>query len=121
MHYNCSLDGVETSPLNDPRAEKVLERLHAEASKQQPSIVFRNIGQLPSLLRGKGVRFQENAARFYDDKYIAIDANQGRLLYLLARATDARHIVEFGKSFGISTIYLACAVRDNGGGKVIDS
>ena len=32
---------------------------------------------------------------------------------------NARRIVEFGASFGISTIYLAAAVRDNGGGQVI--
>lgn len=39
--------------------------------------------------------------------------------YLLARAVRARTVVEFGTSFGISTIYLALAVRDNGGGRVI--
>lgn len=32
---------------------------------------------------------------------------------------NARRIVEFGTSFGVSAIYLACAVRDNGGGTVI--
>ncbi len=31
----------------------------------------------------------------------------------------ARHVVEAGTSFGVSTIYLATAVRDNGGGTVI--
>jgi predicted O-methyltransferase YrrM len=39
--------------------------------------------------------------------------------YRALRARRARHIVEFGASFGISTIYLAAAVRDNGGGRVI--
>jgi predicted O-methyltransferase YrrM len=28
-------------------------------------------------------------------------------------------VVEFGTSFGISTLHLAAAVRDNGGGRVI--
>jgi predicted O-methyltransferase YrrM len=28
-------------------------------------------------------------------------------------------VVEFGTSFGISTIYLAAAVRDNGTGRVL--
>lgn len=50
-----------------------------------------------------------------------INEAQGRLLYALARATGARTVVEFGTSFGISTIYLAAAVRDNGGGQVIGS
>jgi predicted O-methyltransferase YrrM len=43
------------------------------------------------------------------------------LLYLLARATRARNIVEFGTSFGISTIHLAAALRENGGGRLISS
>jgi predicted O-methyltransferase YrrM len=42
-------------------------------------------------------------------------------LYLTGRALGAKTIVEFGTSFGISTIYLAAAVRDNGGGTVIGS
>jgi predicted O-methyltransferase YrrM len=39
----------------------------------------------------------------------------GRLLYVLARAPDARRIVAFGTPFGISTLYLGAAARDNGG------
>lgn len=43
------------------------------------------------------------------------------LLYMLARSTRARTIVEFGTSFGISTLHLAAAIRDNGGGRLITS
>ncbi|KAK4033887.1 hypothetical protein C8A01DRAFT_39656 [Parachaetomium inaequale] len=35
------------------------------------------------------------------------------LLYILLRATGARHLVEAGTSFGLSTIYLALAVGQN--------
>ena len=45
----------------------------------------------------------------------------GTLLYMLARAIGARSIVEFGTSFGISTLHLAAALRDNGGGRLIGS
>ena len=38
---------------------------------------------------------------------------------MLARSAKARSIVEFGTSFGISTLHLAAALRDNGGGKLI--
>lgn len=38
---------------------------------------------------------------------------------MLARSTLARSILEFGTSFGVSTIYLAAALRDNGGGRII--
>ncbi len=53
--------------------------------------------------------------------YLAVGPNTAKLLYLLARATKARAIVEFGTSFGVSTIHLAAAVRDNGGGCIIGS
>jgi predicted O-methyltransferase YrrM len=58
------------------------------------------------------------------DVYLAVSRHTARLLYMLARANRARHVVEFGTSFGISTLHLAAAVRDNsaedgGGGKVI--
>ncbi len=53
--------------------------------------------------------------------YLPVSREQGELLYLTARAIGARHVVEFGTSFGISTVYLSTAVRDNGGGLVIGS
>jgi len=97
----------------------VLERLHREASRQVPSIIVRNLHQLPGWLSGRGIHIKTGKTDFYDDKYLSITPDQGKFLYLLARATGARQIVEFGTSFGISTIYLACAARDNGGGRVI--
>ena len=42
-------------------------------------------------------------------------------MYLTARSVGARGIIEFGTSFAVSTIYLAAAARDNGGGCVIGS
>ena len=53
--------------------------------------------------------------------YVPVTRSQGQMLYLIARSLDARRIVEFGTSFGISTLYLAAAVKDNGGGVVIGS
>jgi predicted O-methyltransferase YrrM len=49
---------------------------------------------------------------------IPVHRELGAFLYLLARSINAKTIVEFGTSYGLSTIYLAAAVRDNGGGKV---
>jgi predicted O-methyltransferase YrrM len=40
---------------------------------------------------------------------------------MLARSSRARTIVEFGTSFGISTLHLAAGLRDNGGGRLITS
>jgi predicted O-methyltransferase YrrM len=55
------------------------------------------------------------------DLWLPVSREAGRLLYMLARSTNATSIVEFGTSFGISTLHLAAAVRDNGGGRVISS
>lgn len=49
------------------------------------------------------------------DLYLAVSEDEGKLLYLLARSKTAVRIVEFGASYGISTIYLAAAARDNNG------
>lgn len=53
------------------------------------------------------------------DIIMSVSREGGQLLYLLTRAVKARTVVEFGTSFGISTLYLASGVRDNGGGRVI--
>ena len=52
---------------------------------------------------------------------LAISRETAALLYMLARSGQARTIVEFGTSFAISTLHLAAALRDNGGGHLITS
>ena len=52
---------------------------------------------------------------------LPVSRETGTLLYMLARSTNAQAIVEFGTSFGISTLHLAAALRDNGGGQLITS
>lgn len=47
---------------------------------------------------------------------LAVSRETGALLYMLARSIGAKTIVEFGTSFGVSTLHLAAALRDNGGG-----
>jgi predicted O-methyltransferase YrrM len=51
--------------------------------------------------------------------YLPISAQGGELLYILVRAKRPATIVEFGTSYGISTLYLAAAVADNGMGSVV--
>ncbi len=55
----------------------------------------------------------------YADNFLNVSAEFGRFLYICARARQAKRIVEFGTSFGISTIHLAAALRDGGGGQLI--
>jgi predicted O-methyltransferase YrrM len=51
--------------------------------------------------------------------YMPISEPGGRLLYSLVRAARPGLVVEFGTSYGISTLFLAAAVRDNGTGRVV--
>ncbi|MGB3126306.1 MAG: class I SAM-dependent methyltransferase, partial [Pseudomonas sp.] len=55
------------------------------------------------------------------DLWLPVSRDTASLLYILARSTRARAIVEFGTSFGLSTLFLAAALRDNGGGVLIGS
>jgi len=57
----------------------------------------------------------------YGELYIPVPPEGGRLLYTLIRASRPATVVEFGTSFGISTIHLAAAVRDNGTGRVVST
>jgi predicted O-methyltransferase YrrM len=45
--------------------------------------------------------------------FIALDQDKCQFVYTLARAVNARNIVEAGTSFGVSTIYLGLAVSHN--------
>ncbi|MEH2465050.1 O-methyltransferase [Nostoc sp.] len=109
----------KASALNDTKIETVLNRLHAEADKQFGGLILHYLPKLPGLFLGKGIKWDQTKTEFYNDKYIPIERDQGELMYLIARSINAKTIVEFGTSFGISTIYLATAVRDNGGGVII--
>jgi len=42
-----------------------------------------------------------------------VDRDKAEFCYQLCRASNARRIVEIGTSYGVSTLYLAAAVRDN--------
>src|SRR4051812_20549488 len=50
---------------------------------------------------------------------IAVSPNQGKLLMLIARSLNARRILEIGTLGGYSTIWLARALPESGGGHVI--
>jgi len=56
-----------------------------------------------------------------ESTYMPISRQGGELLYILVRAGRPNTVVEFGTSFGISAIYLAAAVADNGTGHVVST
>lgn len=99
--------------LDDPRVMATLQALHARA-RQDVFVFMRALPSIAwSLLRGRPAI--DGAIPFLKDAYIPVDPDQGKFLYVTARVLNAKRIVEFGTSFGISTIYLAAAARANGG------
>jgi predicted O-methyltransferase YrrM len=112
--------GHSTNALHDPKVCTILARLHEEDRSQRFWFFKRRIPGLLNLLRGHTPTAAE-MGRQYREFCMGIRPDQGRFLYLVGRSLGAHRIVEFGTSFGISTLYLAAAVRDNGGGTVVSA
>jgi predicted O-methyltransferase YrrM len=108
------------SSLLAPEVARTLDRLHKSARTDLWRIALVAPFVVPDFL---GLRKVDDGrlSRNMRSVYIPVSRTQGHMLYLVARSIDARRIVEFGTSFGVSTLYLASAVKDNGGGLVIGS
>jgi predicted O-methyltransferase YrrM len=108
--------------LTTPPLSTLLQRLFAEADATQASL-RQDSAHLSPAERAARMNSGGDYRDFYmtraKDVYLAVSEETARLLYMLVRACKARSVVEFGTSFGISTLHLAAAVRDNGGGRVI--
>jgi predicted O-methyltransferase YrrM len=99
-----------------PEAAEVVRRLHAQSDGQFVSTVTRFlISAVYNRLRGDKTDFTVTDAgkKLLADKLVALDPEKAALCYLLCKSLSARRVVEAGTSFGVSTIYLASAVRDN--------
>jgi len=57
--------------------------------------------------------FDARTNEFLKDKLVALDRSKAEFCYHVCRALRARRIIEAGTSFGVSTLFLASAVRDN--------
>ena len=95
-----------------PPADGVLDRLYAQHAAQNDAVAnyFTTRAAEGSL---DWDRFDERTHAFLKDKLIALDRSKAEFCYHVCRALRARCIVEAGTSFGVSTLFLAAAVRDN--------
>lgn len=109
------MNTLHTLPLA-PLLERLFEQADAATSPA-----------LAGISREERERLMHSKTEYLDfysrikDLWLPVSRSTGTLLYLLARSTGAHHVVEFGTSFGISTLHLAAALRDNGGGRLITS
>jgi predicted O-methyltransferase YrrM len=108
------------SSLAAPEVARTLDRLHRRARVDLARIALVAPFVVPDFF---GLRKSDDAvlSRRMRRTFLPVSRSQGHMLYLVARSIEARRIVEFGTSFGISTIYMAAAVKDNGGGMVTGS
>jgi predicted O-methyltransferase YrrM len=104
--------------LNDETLERLLTRLHADSLNQEGAIDAYFQARIAAGDLGRD-GLDQDGHRFMADKFVALDRAKAEFCYLLCRALRARRVVEVGTSYGVSTLYLAKAVRDNGGGVVI--
>jgi predicted O-methyltransferase YrrM len=112
------MNTLTTAPL-----APLLDRLFEEAADAESALQ----AATADLSRGEAARLKRSKTEYLDfygrlkDFPLAVSRGTGALLYMLARSCGARTIVEFGTSFGISTLHLAAALRDNGGGRLISA
>jgi predicted O-methyltransferase YrrM len=99
-----------TATLNQPEFASIINRLFADA---QLDAERRQGISHPTdyAVEDRGAAFQH--------VYLSVAPESGQLLYSLVRAVKPTTIVEYGMSYGISTLHLAAAVRDNGTGHII--
>ena len=113
------MDSLTTDPV-----AAVLKRLFQEAEIADRQLLERyrkrevTQDEMVKLLEAEAKDYR-TVYRKYVDNFLNVSADFGRFLYMCARARKAKRIVEFGTSFGISTIHLACALHDGGGGQLI--
>jgi len=112
-----------TTLTTEPMAP-LLARLFEEADAAEARPMAELFADLSPEARAGMMTSKTDYLAFYGrmkDEPLPVSRETGRLLYMLARRGRARAIVEFGTSFGISTLHLAAALRDNGGGRLITS
>jgi predicted O-methyltransferase YrrM len=119
-----------TNTLTAPPTAGVLARLFAAAQAQEAAHdqaeaahdreeAAEQDGGTPPVPEEQLTALERANAR--QDAYMPISAEGGQLLYALTRAARPQTVVEFGTSFGISTIFLAAGVIDNGAGQVVST
>jgi predicted O-methyltransferase YrrM len=94
------------SVINDPQLERLLTPLHARSDAQLAAMQRFQASDRPPPT-------DDAIKAFRSDKLVALDRDKAEFCYQLCRASNARRIVEAGTSYGVSTLYLAAAVRDN--------
>ncbi len=104
--------------LTDPTLQTRIDALQAQSAAQEAA----TMGYFSERAKKGDLSWDgldADANRFMADKLVALEPIKAEFCHMLCRALGAKRVVEVGTSFGVSTLYLADAVRANGGGVVI--
>src|SRR5438128_1442516 len=96
----------------DVQIETLLDELYAQNASQDDNLAsyFSERAKEPSF---DWNTLDAASNQFLSDKLVALDREKAEFCYQICRALNAQRVVEAGTSFGVSTIFLAAAVRDN--------
>jgi len=113
------MDSLSSGPVAE-----VLQRLHQEANAADAPLAQSHAEttsheQMIRRFIDAETEDLEGLYRGLAGNFLNVSPEFGRFLYMCARGCKANRIVEFGSSMGISAIYMAAALRDMGGGRLI--
>jgi len=114
------MDSLSTGLVAD-----VLDRLHQEAEIADAPLMqalVNEAGSREEMISQAIAAENRDLGQVYQgyaNNFLSVSPRFGRFLYMCVRASKATRIVEFGSSMGISAIYMAAALRDMGGGRLI--
>jgi predicted O-methyltransferase YrrM len=94
--------------LGDPALQDMLVRLHAQSNEQDEALAKYFEARKGSIDWG---RLDDEAHRYLADKLVALDADKSLFCHRLCLALRARRVIEVGTSHGVSTLYLAQALK----------
>jgi predicted O-methyltransferase YrrM len=103
--------------LTTPQVAGLLDRLFGEAETSE--VALQEVAQSDASRLMTSKTGYRQLYSMMKDIPLPVSRETGTLLYMLTRSTGAKSILEFGTSYGVSTIYLAAGVRDNGGGRIL--
>jgi predicted O-methyltransferase YrrM len=111
------MDSLSTGQVAD-----TLARLHKEAENADRALMetFQtNPQEFMTEWIERERKDYRSVCRELSGAFLSVTPSFGRFLYMCVRMTAAKRVVEFGSSMGLSAIYLACGLKDNGGGRLI--
>jgi predicted O-methyltransferase YrrM len=110
--FRCRIEIMDKHLSLGSRIDAMVDRLYVQSASQNEALAsyFSARAEAGDI---DWNAFDERANQFLSDKLVALDREKAEFCYQVCRALRAKRVVEAGTSFGVSTLFLAAAVRDN--------